>query len=192
MRRTARRAQWGIFVPYWVQAPCRHRIFPFSVACPSFVLRAAPSATATLRVGHISFFLAQVIRRPAAAIVLCRPRASSGLELDPFYPRHVHFLFLDIALHASNNLFLQRLVFNMFAFRPWQLHTCAPVIQCGWDSTLTFWEFFSLFTRASPYVDAPPSVLDHFFLQGSPLNHKYNAAHHIRTLDFQTIALFGF
>ena len=32
------------------------------------------------------FFLAQVIRRPAAAIVLCRPRASSGLELDPFHP----------------------------------------------------------------------------------------------------------
>ena len=65
--------------------PAGTAFFLFSVACPSFVLRAAPSATATLRVGHISFFLAQVIRRPAAAIVLCRPRASSGLELDPFH-----------------------------------------------------------------------------------------------------------
>ena len=68
-----------------LQAP-HFPFFPW-LAIPSSSERHTPtSATATVRVGHISFFLAQVIRRPAAAIALCRPRASSGLELDPFYP----------------------------------------------------------------------------------------------------------
>ena len=35
-------------------------------------------------VSHISFLL-QVIRRPVAPIEFCRPRAPSGLELDPFH-----------------------------------------------------------------------------------------------------------
>ena len=42
------------------------------------------SATATVR-SAIFLFLLQVIRRPVAPIEFCRPRAPSGLELDPLH-----------------------------------------------------------------------------------------------------------
>ena len=57
-----------------------------SVACLSLVLRAAHTNQCDCySSGRPHSLLFQVIRRPAAPIVLCRPRAPTGLELGPFH-----------------------------------------------------------------------------------------------------------
>ena len=95
---------------------------PIPVVCLSLVIRAAHTdlvrplsfRSATLLA---SFFVFQVIRRPAAPIEFCRPHAPTGLELDPIHNLEVISCTAQFAFrltgdpeHATTLSCLQRLV----------------------------------------------------------------------------------